>query len=184
MLQAIDQTNRRQTFFRCFLRQAVSDHSRQRNIFQRSQFRQQKVALENETHFLVPKARERARAAVVKIAAFEFHCPRFRPLQTGQRVKQRCFSRAGSAANENDLTGSDVDRDSPQHFDAARAHLERLEQITGDQLRLLHGTITPPRSTCCNTGSSVSCRSMPVRLAPWTKKIAAEKIPRRSPFLP
>jgi len=83
MLHSIRQTDCGQTFFgRVFCRRP-SDHSRERNIFQGGQFRQQKVALEHETHLFVAKTRSRGRGTVVKIAPFKFHGARFRPLQTG-----------------------------------------------------------------------------------------------------
>ncbi len=103
MLHPVSQANCRQTFFRCFGCQSSANHPGQRNIFQRRQFRQQEISLENETHFLVAKARLRSRTAVVEIAALKFHRARFRSLQASQRVNQSCFPRSGRAANKNDL---------------------------------------------------------------------------------
>src|SRR6266536_2694318 len=135
MLHSLGKTNRFQTFLRRVASRSCSDHCRQRNIFQRSQFRQQKVSLENETHFSIAQARLRGRAPVIKQASFEFHRARFRAFQTGERVKQCRFARPGSTAKENRLAMRNLHRNAAQHFNPPRAHSERLEQIARDQLR-------------------------------------------------
>src|SRR5438034_1737433 len=149
-------------------------------MFQSGQFRQQKVALEHETHLFIAKPRSGSCRTVVKIASFKFHRARFRPFQTSQRVKQCRFPRARRAANKNDFTGCDFDRNTAQHFDPARAHAERLKQIAGDQL-WRHETITPPRSTSCKV-SSVPPLPLALNLAlalTQYKKKSPRKTPRR-----
>src|SRR6266852_8875663 len=135
MLPSLGKTNRFQTFLRRLASRSCSDHCRQRNIFQRSQFRQQKISLENETHFSIAQARLRGRAAVVKQASFEFHRARFRALQTGERVKQCRFARSGSTAKKNRFAMRNLHRNAAQHFNPPRTHSKRLEQIARDQLR-------------------------------------------------
>src|SRR6266699_1064151 len=135
MLHSLGKTNRFQTFLRRLASRSCSNYCRQRNIFQRSQFRQQEISLENETHFSIAQARLRGRAAAVKQASFEFHRTRFWAFQTGERVKQCRFARPRSTAKENRFAMRNLHRNAAQHFNSPRSHPKRLEQIPRDQLR-------------------------------------------------
>ncbi len=120
-----------------------ANHSRQRDIFQGRQFRQQEISLKNKTHLLVAKPRLRRLTCRCKDCGLRIPpCPIPGRSKPGKRVKQRRLSGAGRAANENDFALRDIERNPAQDFDPARTHLERLKQITGDQLRWLrHGQL-------------------------------------------
>src|SRR5690349_10329839 len=69
-------------------------------------------------------------AAAVEFPTIESDRARLRALESGQRVEQRRLSGTACADEKNGLAGVDVERDAAEHFDAARAELERTAQIT------------------------------------------------------
>ena len=102
----------------------MTDHSRQHDILQRGQFRQKKVALENKTHLLVAEPGKRRFAAAIELLAFKFHLAGFRPLETGESVKQGRFPRARGAAEKDRLAVLHLEGYPPQDLDPAPADLE------------------------------------------------------------
>src|SRR5205823_6639781 len=115
-----------------------TDQSGQHDIFQRGQFREQEISLENKTHFLVSHFRLRRSAARVKPAAFKFHCAGFRTFQSRERVKQRCLPRSGWAAEENGFAALYAQRNSAEHIDPPGTDAKRPAEILGNELRLRH----------------------------------------------
>src|SRR5437773_9020858 len=124
MMHAARQTNGCQAFLRPFACRFSTDHAWQRDVFQRSQLRQQKISLENKTHFSISKSRLRDRRTVVKISSVEFDRPRFRTLQTGERVKKRRLTCARSAGKKDGFVAPDLHRDATQDLNPASPHSE------------------------------------------------------------
>src|SRR6267378_5806239 len=117
MMHATRQTHGRQAFLRPFACRFSTDHPGQRDVFQRSQLRQEKISLEYETHFPISKSRLRARRAVVKISSLEFDRSRFRTLQTGERVEKRRLTCARSAGKKDCFIAAHLHRDTTQDLD-------------------------------------------------------------------
>src|SRR5205823_11209593 len=98
------------------------DRGRERDVVQRRQLRQEKISLEYETHFPISKSRLRGRRTVVKISSVEFDGPRFRTLQTGERVKKRRLTCARSAGKKDGFVAPDLHGDATQDLNPASPH--------------------------------------------------------------
>src|SRR4029078_3402440 len=97
MLGAASQTNRFQAFFGAFPCRFSTDHPGQRDVFECSQLRQQKISLEYETHFLISKTRLGGGCAVIEISSLEFDRPGLGALQTCEGVEKCCLACTRSA---------------------------------------------------------------------------------------
>src|SRR5260370_3546186 len=124
MMQSVPETDRGQTLFGASFCRFPPNHSWKQHIFQRCEFRQQKVTLENETHLLVAQTRLRSRTARVEPAAFEFNRSRFRLFESGKSVKQCGLARTGSTREKDRFAMGNLHRDTAQDFDPSGAHSE------------------------------------------------------------
>ena len=157
MIEAITQSHIVQG---CFAGGAISfsaNHARQHHVFERGEFRQQKISLENKAHFPVSHFGLRRRAAGVKPLPFKFDRAELGPLQSCEGVKQRRFSGPRGAAEKNGFAVRHLHRDAAQHFDPARTDPERAAKIAGDKLRFGHGAKafadSPARAMRCERKS-------------------------------
>ena len=92
-MQSFCQAYLAQAGFRGPLVPLPANHSRQHDVFQRGQLGEQKIALENESHFPVPHLGLRRGASTVETTSLELHGARLRALQPSERVKQRRLAR-------------------------------------------------------------------------------------------
>ena len=111
----------------------------QADIFQRIQFRQQIIRLENETNLAISPPREFVARKRIQRAALRLNFSRVRKIQSAEQMQQRAFARARRAAQREEIPAIDFQIDAAQDFQRAFAEHVGLAGVFGGEERSAHG---------------------------------------------